>query len=65
MMYGGHLTIIPGDRDRVPTPYGDGPAVGGITLPAYSIARLKLLGLGSGHVAPPLVGVGIDNWQNE
>ena len=51
MVYGGHLTIVPGDRDRVPTRSTDTAAISGITSPAYSNALPELLGFGSGHVA--------------
>ena len=55
MVYGGHLTVVPGDRDGVPTRSVDGTAISGITSPAYSIAPLEVLRFGSGHVAPPFL----------
>jgi hypothetical protein len=54
MVYGGHLTIVPGDRDCIPTRSGDTAAISGIASPAYSIASLELLRFGGGHVAPSL-----------
>ena len=54
MVYGGHLTIVPCDRDSIPTRSGDTAAISGIASPAYSIAFLELLRFGGGHVAPSL-----------
>src|SRR5258707_10890556 len=51
MVHGGHMTIVPRDRDRVPTRSRDSAAISGITSPPYSIALPELLGFGSGHVA--------------
>jgi len=33
MVYGGHLTIVLGNRDRVPTYFGDTAAIIGIASP--------------------------------
>ena len=52
MVYGGHVTIVPSDRDRIPTRSGDSTAVSGVTMPTYSIALFELLGFGSGHAVP-------------
>src|SRR5260370_26609218 len=51
MVHGGQMTIVPRDRDRVPTRSRDSAAISGITSPAYSNALPELLGFGSGHVA--------------
>jgi hypothetical protein len=54
MVYGGHLTIVPCDRDCVPTRSGDTAAISRIASPAHATAFLELLRFGSGHVAPSL-----------
>jgi hypothetical protein len=41
MVYGSHLTIIPGDRDCIPTHFCDNAAVSGITSPINSVAFLE------------------------
>ena len=41
MMYGGHLTIVPGNRDRVPTYFGDTAAIVGIASPINAAALLE------------------------
>jgi hypothetical protein len=41
MVYGGHLTIIPGDRDCIPIHLGDNAAVSGITSPINAVALLE------------------------
>ena len=38
MVHGGHLTIVPGDRDCIPTHVGYNAAVGGITSPINAAA---------------------------
>jgi hypothetical protein len=58
MVYGGHLTIVPGDRDRVPTRSADAAAISGITAPAYPIALPEFLRFGSGHVGLHWLGEG-------
>ena len=37
--YSGHLPIIPGDRDRIPTRFGDDAAIGGVALSINAGAR--------------------------
>jgi len=59
MVDGHDLTIVPGDRDRIPTRSGDSAAIGGITSPEYPIALFEVLRFGSGHAAPPL----ISDWE--
>ena len=41
MMYGGHLTIVLGNRDRVPTYFGDTAAIVGIASPINAAALLE------------------------
>jgi hypothetical protein len=53
MVYGGHLAIVPGDRNCIPTSAADGAAISGITAPEYSMTLLKIPRFGSGHTAPP------------
>jgi len=43
MVYGGHLTIVPCNRDRVPTYFGDTAAVIGIASPINAAALLETL----------------------
>jgi hypothetical protein len=52
VMHGGHMTIVPGDCDRVPTRFGDSATVSSITVPANARALLEVLRFGGGHVAP-------------
>src|SRR6516164_11784340 len=54
MVYGGHLTIVPGNRDRVPTYFGDTAAIIGIASPINAAALLETLRLRDRHVAPPI-----------
>ena len=51
MVHDGDLTIIPGDRDRIPTRFGDNAAVSSITSPANAAALLEGLGFGDIHSA--------------
>jgi hypothetical protein len=53
MVHAGHMTIVPRDRDRVPTSTTDSAAISGVTAPEYSIALLEIFRFGSGHAAPP------------
>jgi hypothetical protein len=48
-MNDGHMTIIPGDRDRVPACAGYNAGVIAITVPVTASALLELLGFGGGH----------------
>lgn len=41
VVHGGHLTIVPGDRDCIPTHFGDNAAISGITSPINAAALLK------------------------
>jgi hypothetical protein len=52
MVYGGHLTIVPGNRDRVPTYFGDTAAIIGIASPINAAALLETLRFRDRHVAP-------------
>jgi hypothetical protein len=52
MVYGGNVTIIPGDRDRVPARSDDAAAISGITAPAYAIALPEFLRFGGSHAEP-------------
>src|ERR1700730_16836070 len=54
MVYGGHLTIVPGNRDRVPTYFGDTAAVIGIASPINAAALLETLRFRDRHGAPPI-----------
>src|SRR5664280_2636454 len=47
------MTIVPGDRDRIPTRLSNSAPVSSITLPANAITVLETLRFGGGHVAPP------------
>src|SRR6266446_6160155 len=54
MVYGGHPTIVPGNRDRVPTYFGDTAAIIGIALPVNAAALLETLRFRDRHAAPPI-----------
>jgi len=54
MVYGGHLTIVPCNRDRVPTYFGDTAAVIGIASPINAAALLETLRFRDRHGAPPI-----------
>jgi hypothetical protein len=56
-MHDSHMTIIPGDRDRIPTRLSDNAPVSSITLPANASTLLEVLRFGGGHVAPPFAWV--------
>ena len=45
----GHLPIVPGNRDRVPSRFGDNAAIGGVTSPENAGADLQVLGFGDCH----------------
>jgi hypothetical protein len=49
VVYAGDLPIVPSDRDRVPTPLGDNPAVARIASPINAIAHFEALGFGDCH----------------
>jgi hypothetical protein len=52
VLHDGHMTTVPGDRDRIPTPLSDSAFVSRITLPANASTLLEVLRFGGGHVAP-------------
>jgi hypothetical protein len=54
MVYGGHLTIVPGNRDRVPTYFGDTAAIIGIASPLNAAAVLETLRFRDRHAALPI-----------
>jgi len=58
-MYGVHLSVVPSDRDRVPTCSNDGAAIIGITTPTYPISFYEFFGFASGHVGLHRLGDGI------
>jgi len=47
------MTIVPGDRDRIPTRLSNSAPVSNITLPTNASALLEVLRFGGVHVAPP------------
>ena len=49
VVYAGHLSIVPGDRDCIPPCFGDNAAIGGIASPKNTGALLKVLGFRDGH----------------
>jgi len=52
VVYAGHLPIVPGDCDRIPTRFGDNAAISGVALPIDSGALLETLGFGDCHCHP-------------
>jgi hypothetical protein len=50
-------TIVPGDRDRIPTPLGNSAPVSSITLPANASILLEVLRFRGVHAAPPFAWV--------
>jgi hypothetical protein len=59
VVYGGHLTVVPGDRHRIPTRCNDGAAISGIAAPAYPVALYEFLRFGCGHVGLHRLGDGL------
>ena len=57
VVHDSHMTIVPGDRDRIPTRLSDNTPVSSITLPANASTLLEVLRFGGGHVAPPFAWV--------
>ena len=51
MVYCGHLTIIPGNRNCIPTQFGDAAAVSGIASPINAVTSLEAFRFGGGAVA--------------
>ena len=49
VVYAGHLPIFPGDRDCVPTRFGNSAAVSGITLPVNAGVLLEGFGFVERH----------------
>src|SRR6516225_5029950 len=49
MVYSGHMTIVPGDRDCIPTHFGDNAAVIGIASPINAVAFLEAFRFGGLH----------------
>jgi hypothetical protein len=49
VMHGGHLPIVPGDRDRIPTCLGDNADISGIASPIDAGALFEVLGFGDCH----------------
>jgi hypothetical protein len=57
VVHDSHMTIVPGDRDRIPTRLSDNAPVSSITLPANASTLLEVLRFGGGHVAHPFAWV--------
>jgi hypothetical protein len=53
VVHAGHLPIVPGDRDRIPTRFGDNATISGITSPINVGALLEVLGFGDCYCPPP------------
>ncbi len=49
VVYAGHVPVVPGDRDRIPSRFGDNAAIGGVALPIHAGALLEALGFGDRH----------------
>jgi hypothetical protein len=49
MVYSGHLPIVPGDRNRIPTRFGDNATIGGIAPPINAGVLLEGLGFVDCH----------------
>ena len=49
-----HMTIVPGDRDRVPILFRNSATIGGIAFPVNAVALFEALGLGAFRLAPPV-----------
>jgi hypothetical protein len=56
VVHAGHLPIVPGDRDRIPTRFGDNSAICGLSSPINADAFLEVLGFGGCHCASPIDG---------
>src|ERR1700704_6879042 len=55
MVNAGHLAIVPGNRNSVPTRFSDLAAVGSIALPPNAGALLERSRFGGSHFPPPIV----------
>src|SRR3979411_2082309 len=49
VVYAGHLPIVPGDCDCIPTCFGDNAAVSGVASPIYAVALLEAFGFADCH----------------
>jgi hypothetical protein len=49
VVHDSHLTIAPGDRNRIPTYFGDMPAISGIASPINTVALPKAFRFGDCH----------------
>ena len=49
MVHGRQLTVVPGDRDRIPTDFGNTAAIGTIAVPIDATALPELFGFGGRH----------------
>ena len=49
MVYSRYVTIVPGDRDRVPTCFAYDATISGVPLPVNALALLESLGFGDFH----------------
>jgi hypothetical protein len=49
MVYGGHLTIVPSDRDCIPAHFCDTAAVSGIAPPINAAALFETFGFDGSH----------------
>jgi hypothetical protein len=47
VVHDSHMTIVPGDRDRIPTRLSDNAPVSSITLPANASTLLEVLRFGA------------------
>jgi hypothetical protein len=59
LVHDGHLTFVPGDRDRVPTRFRNDAVVSSIASPIDAVALQEALRFGDGHcctayVPPPV-----------
>ena len=61
MVYDSHLTIVPGDRNRIPSYFRDMPAISGITSPINAIALPKAFRLVTVIVAAL---ISLLHWRN-
>src|SRR5258706_14439452 len=55
VVYAGHLPIVPGDRDGIPTCFGDNAAIGGIASPINPGTLPQALRFGDCHSCPSVV----------
>lgn len=49
VVYSGHLPVVPGDRDGIPTRFSDNAAIGAVALPVNAGTLLEGLGFVDGH----------------